>query len=263
MNALTKKEQKIIKNFLKDGYIIFDIENKKLLKNIKTAVILESSKILKIKSSKLNSSNFLNYTHQFIDRDKLNLFRLKIYNKLNDKEKFILNYYTLGRKYIDLICGNELAVQKKINLSIQLPDDPFSTLPIHSDVWSGNSPFEVVLWIPLVTVKKTKSMFILPPQQNKYYYKNLNKFSTSENIFLHSKNKLKWLNLKYGQGLIFSQNLLHGNVTNKEKTSRWSFNCRFKSLFSPYDKKKIGEYFLPLNLRAATQLGMDYEDPKI
>ncbi len=263
MNTLSTREQKIIKNFLKNGYIIFNIENKKLLKNIKTDVILESSKILKIKNSKLNNSNFLNYTHQFIGKDKLNSFRLKIYNKLNNNKKFILNYYLLGREYIDLICGNELAVQKKINLSIQLPHDPFSTLPIHSDVWSGNSPFEVVLWIPLVSVKKTKSMFILPPNQNNYYYKNLNKFKSSESIFLHGKKKLKWLSLKYGQGLIFSQNLLHGNITNKEKTSRWSFNCRFKSLFSPYDKKKIGEYFLPLNLRAATKLGMDYEDPKI
>ena len=29
--------------------------------------------------------------------------------------------------------------------------------------------------------------------------------------------KLNWLKINYGQGLIFSQNLLHGNVINKEK----------------------------------------------
>ena len=94
----------------------------------------------------------------------------------------------MGREYIDLFCGNELAVQKKINLSIQLPDDNSSLLPIHTDVWSGNSPFELVLWIPLVSVKNTKSMFILSPEQNKFYYNNLKKFKTSEKI-IHMQKK--------------------------------------------------------------------------
>ena len=81
----------------------------------------------------------------------------------------------MGREYIDLFCGNELAVQK-INLSIQLLliillyFNPY-------DVWSGNSPFELVLWIPLVSVKNTKSMFILSPNKTNFIItilKNLN-----------------------------------------------------------------------------------------
>ena len=73
----------------------------------------------------------------------------------------------MGREYIDLFCGNELAVQKKINLSIQLPDDNSSLLPIHTDVWSGNSPFELVLWIPLVSVKiQNQCLFCHPNKTN-------------------------------------------------------------------------------------------------
>ena len=106
-------------------------------------------------------------------------------------------------------------------------------------------------------------MFILSPEQNKFYYNNLKKFKTSEKIHSHAEKKLNWLKINYGQGLIFSQNLLHGNVINKEKTSRWSFNCRFKSLFSPYDTKKYGEYFTSINIRQASILqGMNYNDPK-
>ena len=57
-------------------------------------------------------------------------------------------------------------MQKRINLSIQLPNDSSSLLPLHSDIWSETSPFEAVVWIPLVDCFKTKSMYIL--KANKY-----------------------------------------------------------------------------------------------
>ena len=54
---------------------------------------------------------------------------------------------------------------KKINLSIQIPNDTKSMLPMHSDIYAGESPFEVVVWIPLMDVKKsTHSMFITNPK---------------------------------------------------------------------------------------------------
>ena len=47
----------------------------------------------------------------------------------------------------------------------------------------------------------------------------------------------------YGKVLLFSQNLMHGNRINQEPETRWSMNCRFKSLFSPYAEKRLGEFF--------------------
>ena len=61
--------------------------------------------------------------------------------------------------------------------------------------------------------------------------------------------------------MIFNQNLPHGNRVNDEDETRWSMNCRFKSVFSPYADKKLGEFFEPITLRAASQVGMDYELP--
>ena len=63
--------------------------------------------------------------------------------------------------------------------------------------------------------------------------------------------------------LIFNQNLIHGNHINKEKNTRWSLNCRFKSIFTPYAEKSIGEFFEPITLRPATKDGMKYTLPKI
>ena len=61
--------------------------------------------------------------------------------------------------------------------------------------------------------------------------------------------------------LIFNQNLPHGNVVNLESETRWSLNCRFKSVFSPYGDKKIGEFFEPITLRAISKIGMNYKYP--
>ena len=44
---------------------------------------------------------------------------------------------------LNKIIGNELVMQKNINLSIQLPKDESSLLPIHSDTWSGTLPLKV------------------------------------------------------------------------------------------------------------------------
>jgi sporadic carbohydrate cluster 2OG-Fe(II) oxygenase len=261
---LQKQNNTISKTFLKQGYIIFNIKFKKELNFIKKEIFKISKKYLKKKKIKINSSvSFFNNLEKYISTEDLNSFRLHIYNNLNKIKNFKKIYYELGKNYLNEICGNELCMQNKINLSIQLPKDDSSLLPIHSDVWSGNSPFEVVLWIPLVNCFNTKSMFIMNLKMNTFYYKNIRKFNTSEKIYMHAKKNLKWLNIKFGQGLIFTQNILHGNTVNLEKSTRWSFNCRFKSIFSPYRDKKIGEFFTPLNLKPASILGINYEEPKI
>ena len=63
--------------------------------------------------------------------------------------------------------------------------------------------------------------------------------------------------------MIFNQSLPHGNIVNKETQTRWSLNCRFKSVFSPYRDKKIGEFFEPITLKPVSELAIDYNLPKI
>ena len=154
-------------------------------------------------------------------------------------------------------------MQKNINLSIQFPNDNSSLLPIHSDVWSGDSPYEINLWVPLVNCYKTKSMYILEQKNYADFKKKMQKkkYSSSEDIFNLVKNKVRWLNVDYGQFLIFNQGLPHGNIVNIEKETRWSMNCRFKSFFSPYGDKKVGEFFLPITTRAISEIGINFEYP--
>jgi len=261
-NISISKEKKIIKDFLKNGYIIFDIEDKKKLNSIKKLLSRQIKSNLKIKKNFIKKNIFDTF-HNHIELKNLNEIRMSIYSSLNSKKDFLKSYFCLAKKHLEILCGNELAMQRKINLSIQLPNDNSSLLPIHSDVWSGCSPFEVVLWVPLVDVYDSKSMFIFPKNINDKVYKKFSLYKNSQILFDKYKKQIKFLNLKFGQGIIFAHSIIHGNIVNSTNETRWSLNSRFKSLMSPYYKKDIAETFIPVNIKPATNIGLEYEHPKI
>lgn len=264
-NFLTLKEKQISNEFETKGFLIKNINDRTSLKKLRNIFLKFYLKNLNIKKNISKKNNILNYTHQYIEPYDLNKFRLKIINEINKKKKVRELYYKISKPILDVILGNELSMQSRINLSIQLPQDKSSLLPVHSDVWSGDSPFETVAWLPLVDCYKTKSMFILPPKK---YHKmkkifQEKKFNSSDKIFKKIKKDLIWLKIKFGQILIFNQCLPHGNTINIENETRWSLNCRFKSIFSPHRDKKIGEFFEPITLRKISELAINYKLPKI
>ena len=257
MNFLNKKEQKKTKVFLEKGYIISKVESISSLKYISSLISNAIDQQLKKKLINLNK------IHEKITIEELNNFRLGIINKINKDKLLRYHYFNIAREALYILAGNELMMQKNINLSIQFPNDNSSLLPIHSDVWSGDSAYEINLWVPLVNCYRTKSMYILEQKDYANFEKKMqNKnYSSSEDIFKLVKNKVRWLNVNYGQFLIFNQALPHGNIVNIEKETRWSMNCRFKNLFSPYGDKKVGEFFLPITTRAISEIGMNFEYP--
>ena len=260
----TKEDQKIFKEYVKNGYLIFDIKDLKNLDLLKKKTVKFIKKNLKSKYQKNYTDDyFLNNSHKIIKIKDLNYLRLKLISYLNSDKSFRVNYYNFVKPYLEKIVGNEIAMQQKINLSIQFPNDSSSLLPFHSDTWAGDSPFETVVWLPLVNCEKTKSMYIVPPNKMAMVNSLIKKKMTTDQLFKRLKSSVRWIKIKYGQILIFNQNLPHGNIVNKEKETRFSFNCRFKSIFAPYGDKKIGEFFEPITLKPASKLGMIYKYPKI
>ena len=156
-------------------------------------------------------------------------------------------------------------MQNRVNLSIQMAHDDSSLLDIHSDVYGGETPFQVVQWLPLVDVSETKSMFILPQAKTKAISRQLSAIGDGgmKALYDRVKDDLVWLDVPYGKLLIFASHCLHGNVVNREATARWSLNCRFTGLFTPYTsyEKKLGSFYLPITTRAVSRIGMSYEQP--
>lgn len=261
---LSKEEQVMTEEYLRQGYVIRPVANEEALEWIRQKIYnLSEQNVTTDGPKEVNS--LLNNIHESITVKELNDFRLKIIGGINAEPEFRKQYFNLARPYLDSLVGNELSMQLRINLSIQFPGDESSLLPVHADTWSGDSPFEVVVWTPLVDCYGSKSMYLLPPEQNK---KLENTFSlrsddSSEDLYQIISEEVQWLEVKYGEVLIFNQALPHGNRVNTEKETRWTMNCRFKSVFTPYGDKKLGEFFEPVTLRAASKTGMDYKLPEI
>ena len=259
------QDEAILNNeLIQNGYIIRPVDNVEALNKIRDFYLEIIKSHFKINEPK-SDNNLLENIHHYISSVKLNEFRLNVINEMNSYSELRSLYYLMCKNILNAVVGNELAMQSRINLSIQLPEDDSSLLQVHSDTWSGDSPYEVVVWLPLVDCYDTKSMYILPQK----YLNEINHFfdgsgeKDSEDLFKSIEGKVKYLEVKYGNVLIFNQSLPHGNRVNRESETRWTLNCRFKSLFSPYGDKKIGEFFTPITLRAASRIGMTYKFPKV
>ena len=196
--------------------------------------------------------------------EELNDLRLAVFRGLAAEPWLRPAYYRLARRALGALVGNELAMQRRVNLSIQLPGDDSSLLPLHADSWSGDSPYEIVLWVPLVDCRGTQSMFLLPrPAQEKLFAEEgaVAGAGSVEALFRRVEGDVEFLEVSFGEVLLFDQNLLHGNRVNGEARARWSLNCRFKGLFTPYADKKLGEFFEPITLRPMSRLGMAHRFP--
>ena len=255
-------EKELENEFLKNGFVIRSVENLEALEEIRDSVVEAASVFLGARST--DQHDFLNDIHRTVSSHELNELRLDVLEKINSSVTMRPRYYSIARSLLSSLVGNELAMQKRLNLSIQLPGDDSSLLPIHADVWSGDSPYEAVVWLPLVDCYSSKSMFLLPPAATKSLHENFSDYSkkSSEDLYQDLKGEFKWIEIKYGSVLVFNQNLPHGNRVNRESETRWSLNCRFKSIFSPYGDKKLGEFFSPITLRPASKIGMEYKFPK-
>jgi len=256
----------IADKFLESGYVVLDVEDRPALDDLRATIVLEVAREIGLTNP--YSCQFL-YPCHFLDtisipQNQLNETRLHLYSVLNQLPSIRDRYFSLARNALEELVGNELVMQRNINLSIQVPHDKTSLLDIHADAYGGESPFQVVMWLPLVDCYRTKSMFILPRAQSEKVTASLASFASMKAIHEHVKDDLVWLDVPYGRVLIFSPNCLHGNVVNEEETTRWSLNCRFKSLFSPYTsaEKSVGSFYMPIEIKSATRLGLAFKRPE-
>lgn len=257
---LRAEEQAAAKRFIDDGFVTMPVDDRAGLDRIQRRAAELSADYLRSPLSN-DPYEMLDTIHSRVSPDELNGLRMHVISGLNSEPWLRPTYFRLARSTIETIVGNELCMQRRVNLSIQLPKDDSSLLATHSDVWSGDSPFEVVVWVPLVDVFRTKSMYLLPPSVNGEMQDRMASLRSAEELYKTIKPHLIWIDIPYGHVLVFNQTLMHGNRVNEETSTRWTMNCRFKSVLSPYADKRFGEFFEPISLRPATRVGMQYKLP--
>lgn len=247
------------KDFLKNGYFIYKIKNKKDLFALKKALLLNSKKILK---KKINDKNFFDNFHHLSTKNN-NEFRMSLMKRINKKYYGSKMGYKIFSDIIEKILGKDIVTQKNINLVIQRPGDDSQTT-VHRDS-PPNSLYEIVVWVPLTKTYKTKNMYILDKKQTSKIYKiigksvkkNKNFDETMEKYFKFAFRNAKSFDLNFGEAIVFWAPLVHCVETNKETTTRWSFNFRYKNTFTPYGTKGFIDYFKISNQSIVTKLALE------
>ena len=242
-----------------NGYEIFEVEDMVKLNKLRIDLVKEIKKIFKINED--DPEKVLNNFHHFIkdiSSDNLNKKRIELIKKINRNNKISNLIFELFRNKIINLFGQDILIQKNINIVIQSPNDP-NPSEIHRDA-PLNSSYEIVVWIPLVDCYKTKSMYILDFNQTnkalKFLEKNKKNWSKFEQ---YAKKNSKNPKVDYGNGLFFHAGLFHGSNINKEKETRISLNVRFKNLFSPTGLKNQLQYYRPLNISNITKFGAEID----
>lgn len=253
-------EQDLAERFISNGFVTAPADDRGGLDRIQCRAAELAADYLKLTHPN-DPQDLLDNIHARVSPDNLNGLRMHVITGLNAEPWLRPTYFRLARSTIETIVGNELCMQRRVNLSVQLPADDSSLLATHSDVWSGDSPFEVVVWVPLVDIVRTKSMYLLPPKVNGEMQDRMASLRSAEELYRTIEPHLVWCEMPYGHVMVFNQTLMHGNRVNEENGTRWSMNCRFKSIMSPYADKRFGEFFEPISLRPATRIGMQYKLP--
>ena len=181
---------------------IIDKNNNSSLDEIKQFVIKA------IKSQVPSFENKLSELHNCLKIDQVNEVRLKTFNMINtdlDWENLILDICETELKEKH---GSDLLIQSKINLSIQMPADKPSILPIHTDSSSADSPFQTNIWIPLTDAFDTNSMFVLDEKQTMKFINDVGsktiKDFHSSNFKINKENFVK-RNERVDSGTVIAQ----------------------------------------------------------
>jgi sporadic carbohydrate cluster 2OG-Fe(II) oxygenase len=266
MSFFENEERELVEKFLKDGFVTVPLEQagNSTLSDLRKEIFIFSKDYLNVPET-VSEDEFFNHTQKYLEVSKLNDLKLSLMPLVSKDFKFHGGIYRLAKKYIDIIVGNELCMQRGLNLSVQLPHDDSALLPLHTDVWSGNSPYEVVLWLPLIDCYKTKSMYVLPLDKSTEVYENFQKYESmdAESFYKSLEKDLIFLDVPKGHAVIFSHSIIHGNRVNEESETRWTFNIRFKSVLTPFGTKDLGEAFIPVTLRPVTRIGYHNKLPSI
>ena len=185
----------------------------------------------------------LGQLHLGLDTKKVNEFRLAAISDLNSIRWADILFKLLS-KQVESLLGPDLLIQKKINLSIQLPNDTSSVLAAHSDCNSGDSAYQLNVWIPLTPAFSTNSTFVLDKERSRRYYKEIiNNNAVSANPAEHD-----FIRVDYGSAVLFPPSLIHGNVLNTTNSTRVSLNVRCKSIYAPGAlsgslERQVGAYY--------------------
>jgi len=241
-----------------NGYFVKECENIESLNSLRLQVFNLIREEFNIECDDIDK--VLNQFHEFVgeisDID-FNKKRMHLIKKINENINFKELIFTSFKDTILALLGPDLLIQKNCNIVIQRPNDN-NPSELHRDA-PGNSPYEIVLWIPLVDCFKTKAMYLVDYKSTLELYDGLEKSLDWAQFERKSIKKSSSISVDFGEVLFFSTAVLHGSHINKETETRISLNVRFKNIFSPSGLKNQLQFFEKFLVSDLVKIGSDLE----
>ena len=211
-----------------NGFAVINIENIKLFDNLKLSLV---QKLNISKKTNLNDARKIiaKMTKAEVNKSMISLL------KQSDLSEMMINSFP---SLIKELCSDELFIQRRATIIMNLPGDGQAKQWPHYELMSGISPFTYVIWAPLHDIEKNSGV----------YYLNLNKSleimqkEESEGLVngptvLNMMHEVSPLPLKYGQAVIFNPFVLHGNIKFSSDLARIACTVRFQDSNKPLLQK--------------------------
>jgi sporadic carbohydrate cluster 2OG-Fe(II) oxygenase len=192
---------------LKDGYSTISAYNMDPLIELRCKIYTLICQEFGIEEGDIESS--LNSFHKYTSSYNLGEFNKKRVNLIQriSAEVDVSNLiFSAFENSITDILGPDILAQKGCNLVLQPPLDP-NPSELHRDT-PANSPYELVVWVPMVNAYATKAMYILSAEDTKKAFNFLEKSPTEwEQFEKKCKSYSNIGEVEFGKALIFNASL--------------------------------------------------------
>lgn len=240
---------------LEKGYAVVDADEFEYLEKIRAQIFSLTKEIFRLPDAEPEMG--LNNFHKNIEGmplGQLNKLRIDLIQRITAECDVREQVFKAFEKSLTQLLGPDILAQKNCNLVLQPPGDP-NPSELHRDA-PANSPYELVVWVPLVDCYGTKAMYMLDLKNTEKAFAHLDANPDDWAGFEQFAKSLSVTpTVPFGKALIFHTGCLHGSEINSEHETRVSLNIRYKNLFSPSGLKNQLQFFSPLRVSDVARLG--------
>jgi len=213
------------------GYAVFPIENMDIFNTIRDNIFSkintykelgDNVDLIRKAMAKMSSAE--------VNKSMINLL------KFNDFSEMIINSCP---NLIKTLCGKKLFIQRRAHTVIKLPGEKqFKTLP-HYEMMSGISPFSYIIWAPLHDIDDNEGgiYYLDKKKSSEIMKKEETEGLVNGPTILNMKIDKEPSRMKFGEAIIFSPFVMHGNNIFNSELARIAINIRFQSYNKPLLQK--------------------------
>ncbi len=212
------------------GYAIYNVENIKILKDLRSSFISSMKNPSKKKDINDIRKEIAKMSKAEINKIMINFLT----NNKNLSELMILSFTKLVKK----LCGRHLFIQRRAHTTINAPGDDQAKQVAHYEMISGISPFTYIIWAPLHDIDDEGGAYHVDLKESLSIMKKEEKkgLVSGPDVLNFMGNK-KPPKIKFGQAIIFNPFVIHGNIPFESNYARIACNVRFQSSKLPLLQK--------------------------